>query len=343
MKKFSRFFLLAAWYIFLLIFFFTASECIARIKNYSPFNYERLDQHEPTMYQPDPVMGWIPKPGKYTVLPYHSSGSEMQYTFLPDGARASSPSPNSRPYDVLFIGCSYTLGWAVSDEETYAWKIQTAFPSYHIGNFAVGGFGTYQSLLRLKQLIDQGIKPKIVVLGFNIFHEERNIAVTSWLRDLAKFSKRSHIAVPYCSLNRQGQLVKHPPKAWPQFHLQEHFAFPQLFIDYYIRHKNGESRRFALRRLITEKLLLELKELTEANNIQLLIALMLFEPEEKHHYVSFLSQNGFNFVDSVIDLSPDLIVPGEVHPNGKAHALWAQKIGAALKPLLESSIPSSQA
>lgn len=324
-----RFFI--ALYVFMLAGFLTSAEIMARLKHYKPFQYHQIDLQEPTMFKPDPILGWIPKAGKYLAPSYVLGGTSIQYTFLEDASRATSGNVTIANYGLILLGCSYTQGWAVSDSETFGWKLQTEFPFFRVGNFGIGGYGTYQSLLLLRKLFNQGIKPLVIVYGFNIFHEERNIAPAIWLKFLAEFSKREHAAVPYCSLNERGQLAEHPAVQWPTFPLQEYFALPQLLIDIHYRLRTDQRGRSRNRRETTKKLLLEMQDLAKKHDAKLIVVMLTGADKGRQFYSDFLRKHSIEVIDAHCNITKDYQVPNEGHPNGKAHSLWANEIAKYLK------------
>ena len=62
---------------------------------------------------------------------------------------------------------------------------------YKIKNFAVGGYGTYQSLLMQERILGYKKNIKVIVYGFIDHHELRNVAAGSWMSFLNKFSPLS--------------------------------------------------------------------------------------------------------------------------------------------------------
>ena len=110
-----------------------AAEIALRLLDLGPWSSFAQDAAEPTMNEPDPVLGWRPRSGKYEYPGYVAGEPSIRLTFLEDGRRLSeSPeltgqrgalASGARPV-ILLLGGSYTLGWAISDEETYAWKLQ---------------------------------------------------------------------------------------------------------------------------------------------------------------------------------------------------------------------------
>jgi len=66
----------------------------------------------------------------------------------------------------------------------------------------------------------------------------------------------------------------------------------------------------------------------------LVVALLRLRPEARRHWVPFLEAQGIRTVDCVVPLSPELRVPGEGHPNGRAHAVWTERLVPVLAELL---------
>jgi hypothetical protein len=285
-------------------------------------------ENEPTMSKPDAILGWRVIPGKFKAPPYSQEGTEAIYTFLKDGSRATSEDEETGPYDLIFLGCSFTQGFAVSDRDTFPWKIQSEFPSMKIGNFGTCGYGTYQSLLLLRELYKQNIKPAIVVYGFLPFHEERNIAHSEWLRSLSRSSRRGHIATPFCSLNYEGELMEHKPVAYPVLPFREHiFSIAFLSKVYYRYVDQEERRRRQAGSEVTEKLILAMNSLAKKNGSDFSVAI-LADPKQ---YESFFKTSGLGTIDCRLELDKDHIVSGESHPNGKAHSIWAGEMATFLK------------
>ena len=122
--------------------------------------------NEPRFFEYDPLLGWRNKPGIYNYAAYTRGEANIDMSILSDGQRITSKNTeiNGPPTSsVLMIGCSYTFGFAVSDQDTFAWKIQTKNPKVRILNYGSNAYGTYQSLLKLKQVLPQIKMPKKII------------------------------------------------------------------------------------------------------------------------------------------------------------------------------------
>jgi hypothetical protein len=310
---------------------FAFAEILVRLAGHDPWRIQTTDLREPTMSEFDPTLGWITKPGKYTVPPYQAKGEEIHYTFLPDGSRIASKAKPAGPYDIVLLGGSFTQGRAISDWETVGWKLQSALPDSNVGIFAVGAYGTYQSFLMLKRLYQRGIRPKVVLYGFADFHEYRNIAHYEWRRLLSQYSKRGHIAMPYCSLGKDGRLREHPPAAYPVLPLREHFALVDFLTMTYYQFSQDERERERQRAKITNLILLKMNRLARDNAAAFYVAVLYAKDSSSRFYTRTLRSKNVSVIDARIRLTPEMAVPGEGHPNGRAHSRWATKIESRLR------------
>ncbi len=87
------------------------------------------------------------------------------------------------------------------------------------------------------------------------------------------------------------------------------------------------STRRRQKRAVTKKLLREMNDLCQSVQARLLVVMLgAFKKGEILDYAKFLRTQRIDFVDCALDLTPDLIVKGEIHPNAVANDFWAQCI-----------------
>ena len=305
------------------------AELTARGLGRGPWVNAQLDRNEPTMHEPDPVLGWRVLPGQYRVPPYQPDAEPIEMTFLERGRRRTGGTPVRDPHgDIVLVGDSFTQGWAINDPDTYAWKLQTSFPKMQVLNYGTAGYGTYQSLLLLERELRRSLKPRLVVYGFNDFHEERNVATDSWLRTLVSFSRRGHASVPYARYDPQRGLVRHAPDTYVSLPLRESSALITLVESGYMRMKT--LGRAGHQRVVTEQVILQMSEVARVYRATLIVALLSASDEAKGHYIRFLQRNGIPAVDCAFELTDDMKVPGEGHPNGAMNTRWAACIAAGI-------------
>lgn len=321
-------------------------ELMARLAGHEP--WETLDWYldtigEPVMTRYDAEIGWLNAPGRYVMPSYdpaaRETGDPMVTTIWPGGLRATAPARHPRAAQVLFCGCSFTQGFAISDAETFAYKLQARLPEVEVLNFGTAGYGTYQCLLRLRRYFDVGApSPAVVAYGLFQDHEGRNVAAAYWLQSLARVSRRGFVAVPYCALDDGGRLDCRPPeasyRAWPGTGSSALLTFLQ---GRYERFRTRSRQRQA--RAVTEALLREMAALVRSRGATFLVVLLHAGDTNRRAYRDFLSAAKIDFVDCVDPRydTPEMVVRGEVHPNGKMNTVWADCIEGRLRNLLARS------
>jgi hypothetical protein len=193
--------------------------------------------NEPTLHIPDPILGWRPKPGPHRFPGYTKDAPPITMTFWPDGSRATSPRHVQRDRRVVLIGDSFTQGWAVSDADTYAWKLQTHFPDVEFLNYGTAAYNGLQALLRLGEHLDARPipAPALVIYGLNEDQKRRSVGEAAWMEMLARDGKRGTVELPYCSLDGDGGLVRHALESYPMWPLRERFASVALLERSYFR------------------------------------------------------------------------------------------------------------
>jgi hypothetical protein len=92
------------------------------------------------------------------------------------------------------------------------------------------------------------------------------------------------------------------------------------------------QKREAQKRLITRKLILEMRDLCQSKGVPFVLALLMATDDAKRYYRALCRVQQINLVDCSHWLTPQTVVPGEGHPNGKLNATWATELAAALGP-----------
>jgi hypothetical protein len=300
-----------------------AGEAIARLAGVRTFAVRIESGAYLGWAAPDPVLGWRNNPGAH---PADESPHETM-TIQQDGARATGV-PGAGP-TVLIVGCSYAEGYGVRDDEAFAWRLQQRFPELRIRNFAAPGYGTYQSLLKLRDLIErQGVRPALVIYGFLPFHAERNVLTYSMLDAFRAFGGE-RFSPPHVELSK-GALAAYPPFVVHDWPLERHSALVTLM------HRSGLRLRLAGREQqetpVTNLLLTQMKQLVEGAHGRLLVA-TLWNGGDLASFPQIragMKQAGIEELDVTYDgeeKRPEkILVGGYGHPGPLIHAWWADKL-----------------
>jgi hypothetical protein len=311
-------------------------ELLVRGAGHQPARDRNAARDAPALHGPDPVLGWTNRPGVYVIPSYTPSGDAIQVTFEQDGRRRSSPEP-PRPGnpDLVFLGGSFTQGWAIDDDETFAWKVQAARPGWNVRNHGVAGYGTYQSLLLLERLVAAIPKPRLVIYGFVDHHELRNIAPRGWLALLSSFPDRGQTALPFAELAPGGGLVRHPPIRHPRLPLR-HVSALVTRLEWWIAHLR-ERPHPDQRRKITREILRTMARESHEHGAELHVVLLTATDVMRRRYADMMREDGIALVDCSRELTPRFRVVGEGHPNGRLHSLWAECMLAGIPALAPDS------
>jgi len=298
-----------------------------RISGQKPWSYSRRDSAEPTMHKPDAALGWKGAEGRFVLPPYSPAGSEFRFSLDARGARRTALLDKAPGNELVLIGGSSTQGWAIGDEETFAWKLQERLPAFKLVNYGTGGYGTYQSLLVLENELPLLKSPRVVVYPFIAHHEDRNVAAANWLRDLALHSRRGMIDLPYVTLGPDGSLVRHPAERYPALPLRTFSAAITRIEEIYMQFKTGD--RIDQKRVVTRQLMREMAETTRQYGAKFLVVLLDAPQPLARQYSQYLSAHSIPVANCTHIKFTRVI--GEGHPDGNTHTRWSRCILNALK------------
>jgi hypothetical protein len=294
----------------------------------------RVDTRSPPILARDPVLGWRPRPGVWWFGPYGKEEHWASARILPDGSRATAPEPAAGRPEVLLLGCSFTMGWAVSDDETWAWGLQARRPDLHVINRASIGYGTYHSLLLLEERLRAGDRPAAVLYGYFFGHDERNAVGPHNLFGIAMYSLEGMARTPYSTLGPSGELVRHPPEAWPAWPFHDRLALVGVLERAYAELHAGERERDAFD--LTNRLVQEIAEVCRRHHIPFAMVVLL-APAPKIHAarLEFMRAHDIPVIECDSASAPELkgalhMVPDDGHPDAAVHAWWARCVAAGL-------------
>jgi len=279
----------------------------------------------------DPLLGYSCRPGVHEVLIDRGNGQlRFQATIGQDGFRVTSTSKPDQPdlQHLWLMGCSYTWGLGVSDEATFAWLLQDRFPEVRVENLSCNGYGTTQAYLLLKAAHEHlRPQPAVAVVVYNSFHLERNIASVNYIQSLSAAGEafgRSNAFFPQARLEHG--TVRTVPIA----------LFQPLDVAALASPASAEETTIALLR--------EMKRLANDMNTRLVVAFQSGPSDDP--VVAFARQEQLPVADIRINLDADggalyRNFPYDLHPNVKAHQLYASALHTELQNVIETLGASS--
>jgi len=329
---------LAVYCFLLLLFFFAAAEILVRFRGYRPFVVEKADiKVEPggRFFTNHAGVGYCQLPGTFKVT------LKSNYTFTvthgSDSLRITHPvtATNAvhRP-EIWIMGCSFTHGWSVNDEQTYPWLLQTRMPQYEIVNFGVNGYGTLHSMLQFKEALKERGKPAAVVVAYAGFHDERNTFTRLRRKAVAPYNQLGPLQQPYARLDRDGKVQYFmAPVEYQEFPLMRYSAFVHFLEWKYDLYEE----RAAHSQEVTRGIVKEFSELCRTNDVQFFVAGIT---RDASRLLEFCQREKIPNVDISVDLSTpgNRNLPYDDHPSAATHQQYATKLEAFLTNGLTSKI-----
>jgi len=279
--------------------------------------------------------GFALQPGTFHV----TINKELHYTAthnkdsLRITERPNQAATLTRP-EVILLGCSYTYGMGINDQETFAFLIQDSLKHNNVINFGVPGYGNVQSYLQLKDYVAQGNHPTLAIINFADFHIERNALSLSFRRNLHMGFQRSNsnmdafdqqARIPYVREFQNGFNVKY--ERWDALYKnwkgRERFATINLFQNVTESRKERKSKN----EVATLFLFGEIQSFCDQHNIELIVTGLT-----KHIKTEMILQSLNEMNIQTRDISVDLNLgqynnlPFDSHPNALAHAHYANAL-----------------
>lgn len=332
-RKKERLFFLVALILFLLVAI-VAVEAVSRWKGLRPWTVRRTSVilESPGSYNSKhPTLGYFTNPGAFRfsqpgaykfTMTHRSNGLRITHsldTYSNDGRR-----------EIWIFGCSFTQGWTLDDNQTYAWSLQERLKDYEIVNFGVAGYGTVQSLIQCREALDRGEKPAVAVLAYGSFHDIRNTVTRTWIKRRLSTTGGNALGalkLPYATLleNRKVEILyKSSTYFWSP--VLRRSAFANFLDETYNRslEKSDENHK------VSAAVIEEFAHLCKANDIPLVVAGISMDPATSE-MLEHCRKSGI----MRLDISMDLTIPGNAnaydgHPTAIVNQQYAQKLESYL-------------
>lgn len=193
---FATFVLMAA----VMLLMLAAAEMLARLLEPRP-------PASPPFYRSDPVLGWVPQPGNYTIATteFSFSGTINSLTM---NDREVVAGDLTRPRRILALGDSHTFAVGAPAEATWPKRLEARlFPDEPRGgvvwNAGVPGYSLGQYLLRFRSLQPQ-LHANLVVVGFSMATDLYDLIPP----ERGGFVYGGNAARTYFDLGANGELTK---------------------------------------------------------------------------------------------------------------------------------------
>jgi lysophospholipase L1-like esterase len=263
---------------------------------------------------------------------------KFKATHLENNQRLISHSKLNQREKVTFLGCSYTYGYGVNDDESFAAITQRKHPEWKVENKAVVGYGTAQHLLQLREMLKQE-SPQCVILCLSSVHFIRTVLSQNYRANLRIGYRRSASNIddrmdgarfPY--FDDYSGKVKHD--TWDELYseLPGRYWSASINLVQNLRDKSLEPKCNAVD--ITAHLIREMKRLCDQKGIPFGVICL-----DTNHETAALQQKlenvnwenvGFSFKSKKYTQ-----LPYDSHPNAKGHKKIAQSVIPFIENLLK--------
>lgn len=316
----------------ILLITFLLLEVIVRICGVTPFQTKpyQIESTPERCILPNPMYGFGLNPGTFEV----TVNKKVKYTCThnEDSLRICSYSkPVNVEKKIAIHGCSFTYGMSVDDSLTFPFLLQQAFPKYHFQNYAVPGYGNIQALIKLKQQIQNGDTPDMMLIGYAGFHEERNALNPHYRQSLYHGFLNSNIEnrplfnkskIPYYDIEKGIQYEK-----WSGLYEnwlgRSYLASVNTFQNAFEKMQMTMSDEV----IVTQHILLEISNLCKDNKIDLVIVNIVKSPKVDYLKV-FCGEHDIKLIDIGLELPSEAYssLPYDIHPNAKAHRIFLERL-----------------
>jgi len=338
-KKKFLFYCILIISLFLIIFIL--AEVSLRILGHKPASpkYRLNIKVEPSgkYFKKDSLLGYTHLPGKFYVT------LNNNYTFVTthknNTLRITHPIADDSYYidkaKIWIMGCSFTHGWSINDDETYPWLIQEMYKdNYEIINFGCSGYGTIHSLIQIEEALKIIEKPKIIIYTYSSIHDHRNTFLLKRRKSVTRWNFLGPLSQPYATYNKKEglQIYKADTIEYKGLPFNNYFALINFIEKVYLYFED----KFANDHDVSKALILKINEICKKNEIMFILAgIDSYNLSETQEMIDFCKSLDIYAVDISVDhnIPGTMNLPHDGHPSPTANKKYAKKLSDYLNSL----------
>lgn len=294
-------------------------EILLRVIGYEPyqpivFQMNQIRMEPKPVFIEDSLLGYKMDSGVYKL--YYHDNTYWQTTHNNNGYRITSI--NDTDYSskvdlpqINILGCSFTHGSGLKDEETYPFLLQKELPKYKVNNYGVGGYGIANAYIQLTRLLD--IDTDDIVLYSYIGAHDNRYDISAFKKLYPSKSTLDHINFVSIDSNFNLHYSGYNYTPWP---LISYSAFVNLLEDTYISWLESKVDRHK----IAKKVLLEMSRFCDEKGVKF-VFVGLSDDNETKDMLNYCNQKNIYHVDASVDLDDNQynLLPYDDHPNAFAN------------------------
>jgi len=296
--------------------------------------------------QPDKILGYKHLPGRFRVK--LGDGYTFTMTHRQDTLRITQPASSYKTVELrppLWIfGGSFTHGWSVNDEATFPWRVQEALRGFDVVNFGVSGYGQIQAILQFGQAIRSRHLPKVVVVTYAHFHDQRNTFSRAYRKHtVARMAAdKRGTPFPFARISPDGRVkIDWRPAEFRGLMLLQWFA-PANYADQLL---DRVDERLIRIHDVSKALILEFDRRCREQGIELVVAGITQEPAT-WDVLAFCVRHQIRQVDISFDYDNPRYMNSPhdpSHPSPAGQRIFALRLVAYLKQHVLAAAPDKTA
>ena len=308
--------------------FLSSAEYICRIKGIHSWKINKANITVipgGKFFTPHATLGYTHLPGQFKVR--LADGYSFLVTHSKNTLRVTHHSKTelmqtTKP-TIWVLGCSFTHGWSLNDQETYSWMLQERLPSYDIVNFGVSGYGTLHALIQFQEALLKYSPPKVAIIAYASFHDQRNTFLRTRRKSIVGWNHLGSLNQPYAKLRGRHLQIAIDAVEYRPFPFMQYSAFSHFLEQQY----NRIEARLYDSVLVTKAIIAEFAIVAKEHDVQLIVAGITSDVATNNMIEYAKSLNiltGDISVDLKIDGNRNL--PHDGHPSARANKQYAEKV-----------------
>ena len=290
------------------------------------FNAWRVYNYSTPITVYDEKLGWKVKRGTHFLEKSIKSSKETIEIKVENNDNRKTLNKNNNKNNIMIIGGSFSFGSGVSDDQTYAYKLDKLLPKFNIYNFGQPGYGTIQSIIILNEKIKKIENVNLIIYGFIDHHIQRNVARSAWLEVLSKAhneNSKFKPSIPYGEINKKDEtLTIKPLISYSNFPLKEYSALITVVEKIYMKQISRHRKKGQLKVLI--KSIEELNRIAVKNeNNFLVVNLDLKRNDHDVIIKKSLKKKNISYLDCRTPNFENYKLKNDYHPNSLGHEFYS--------------------
>lgn len=270
-----------------------------------------IPDHGESMWRFDDRLGFSHVPctkGFHRAYNWQLQERHIQYSIDEHGWRVT-PDPANPRGRVVVVGCSFTFGDGVQDDEAFPYVLGKEYcPRYKVCNRASMAYGTGQAYLMVQEELAADPLPKLILYGYLSGHVERNYLDKHWLEMLTA-----------------SETIEKKKRSNPHFEIEGgHPVFKGVVGPEDGLPPSDDLRKKSIE--VTNALITGMNQMAREKGVPFLLLIMPNSSDGDDAVLSVIAAQGVATLDLRHLCTPGEFLPNDPHPAAPCHAKMAEAI-----------------